>query len=537
MTGLRALARRVLGGAERLADRRLGAVVLFLCALALDGVRAIGWPLVNGRDLDEYLSYYAQLGLHDPPLPAFMVTHTPVTPILDGSALDLAGGALAQPLLALCFAVSVTAWAVVAHAFGPRVALAVAALLLVYPAYGLLFHELSSEAIFATAFALWCVLLVRAIGQPSSGRFAAVGAGIAALTLVRPGNQILVVLALYPLLLGGSARTRVTRGAALVLAAVIPLACWALVNGARYGEWTVARGAKGALFQHSLVVDRDIAAGNGPATRQLIRAVRQRLLTREPYRSYGLTLDDVLSSGSLRAADDIALTAYETWGWNGGPALLDRAGREAVRTHLGTYVSGVLRTVWLEASEPYYRTPRDERRSAAPSSAGTTSGTIPPRPSGAAVIPGGQNGWIARPDHGIRQVWTSPTSYRFEFASPQLEASYVRVQRRVAGLFAEMPTRRGNASLTARWNQLGRWFPRPVLWLALALVGLAVRRPARIPALLAPTAAGALVVLTTALVAPADVRYLLPMAPAVVLLAAGAFLGQRRRWRAAGAPT
>jgi hypothetical protein len=534
MTGLRALARRVLGAAERLADRRLGAVVLFLCALALYGLRSIGWPLINGRDLDEYLSYYAQLGLHAPPLPAFMVTHTPLTPIFDGSALDLAGGALAQPLLALCFAVSVTAWAVAAREFGPRVALAVAVLLLIYPAYGLLFHELSSEAVFATGFALWALLLVRAIELPTTGRFAAVGAGVAVLTLIRPGNQILVLVALYPLLLRGSARTRVTRAAALVLAAVIPLVCWALVNGARYGEWTVARGAKGALFQHSLVVDRDIEASNGPATRQLIGAVRRRLLTREPYRSYGLTVDDLLSSASLRAADDIAFTAYQVWGWNGGPAVLDRAGREAVRTHLGTYASGVLHSVWLEASEPYYRTPRhttDDAVSSTSPASSVTSGTIG-RPTADQPIPGGQNGWIARPDNAIRQVWTSPTAYHFEFASPRLERNYVSVQRRITELFAAMPTRGGNATLTARLNQLGRWFPRPIVFLLLAVVGLALRRPARASALLAPTLAGALVVLTTALVAPPDVRYLLPMAPALVQLAAGALLGHKRRWSA-----
>jgi len=531
MTGLRALARRALGATERLADRRLGAVLLFLCALALYGFRSISWPLINGRDLDEYLSYYAQLGLRHPPLPAFLVSHTPLTPIFDGVSLDLAGGALAQPLLALCFAVSVTAWAVVAHAFGPRVAIAVSVLLLLYPGYGLLFHELSSEAVFATAFALWSLLLVRAVALPTTGRFVAVGAGIAVLTLIRPGNQILVLLALYPLLLRGSARTRITRAAALVLATVIPLVCWALVNGARYGEWTVARGAKGALFQHALAVDRDVEAGNGPATRELLDAVRRRLLTREPYRSSGLTLDDLLQSGSLRAADDIAFTAYEVWGWNGGPALLDRAGREAVRSHPGTYTSGVLRTVWLESSEPYYRTPR-ERRAGARAPSDPTRGTIAPPSAGGDEIPGGQNGWIARPDHAIRQVWTSPTSYRFEFATPRLEASYVSVQRRVQGLFSEMPTRIGNTTLTARWNQLGRWFPRPVFWLVLALVGLAVRRPARVSALASPTLAGALVVLTTALVAPPDVRYLLPLAPAVVLLAAGALLGPRRRWNA-----
>jgi hypothetical protein len=534
MTGLRAFARRVLGGAERLADRRLGAVVLFLCALALYGLRSISWPLINGRDLDEYLSYYAQLGLHDPPLPAFMVTHTPLTPIFDGSALDLAGGALAQPLLALCFAVSVTAWAVVAHEFGPRAALFVSVLLLVYPAYGLLFHELSSEPLFATAFALWSLLLVRAIAVPTTGRFAAVGAGVAVLTLVRPGTQILVLTALYPLLLRGSARTRLTRGAALVGAALVPLACWAMVNGWRYGEWTVAKGAKGALFQHSMVVDRDVEAGNGPATRQVLAAVRRRLLTREPYRSSGLTLGDLLQSGSLRAADDIAFTAYETWGWNGGPAVLDRAGREAVRAHLGTYVRGVLHTIWLETSEPYYRTPKPAGRPAATPPArpaDPTRGAIAP-PSGDQSIPGGQNGWIARPDGAIRQVWTSPTTYHFEFASPGLEASYVRLERRVGELFAALPTRRGNTGLATRWNQLGRWFPRPVVWLVLGVIGLAIRRPARIAALVGPTLAGTLVVLTTALVAPPDVRYLLPLAPAAVLLAAGALVGPRRRWSA-----
>jgi hypothetical protein len=108
----------------------------------------------------------------------------------------------------------------------------------------------------------------------------------------------------------------------------------------------------------------------------------------------------------------------------------------------------------------------------------------------------------------------------------------VSVQRRVTGLFGALPTRRGDVALTTRWNQLGRWFPRPVVWLVLALAGLALRRPARITALAAPTLAGALIVLATALVAPPDVRYLLPMAPAVVLLAAGALLGPRRRWSA-----
>ena len=193
MTSVLALARRVLTALERLADRPLGAVVLFGCALAYRRPAvAIAWPLITGRDLDEYLSYYAQLRLHDPPLPAIMINHTPLTPLFDGSVLDVAGGRLAEPLLALCFAISITAWGVVAESFGSRRRWSLPSILLVYPAFGALFHELSSEAVFATTFALWSLLLVRAIAQPSIGRFATVGAGVAVLTLVRPGNQILV---------------------------------------------------------------------------------------------------------------------------------------------------------------------------------------------------------------------------------------------------------------------------------------------------------------------------------------------------------
>ena len=107
----------------------------------------------RGRDLDEYLYGYIQ----------FLDWH-PLAAVVDafshachadrrGPALDLGGGFFAEPLMAVLFAGSVVAWAAAARAFGARVALLVAAALLVYPAYGLMFHELSSEPVFAAAFA------------------------------------------------------------------------------------------------------------------------------------------------------------------------------------------------------------------------------------------------------------------------------------------------------------------------------------------------------------------------------------------------
>src|SRR5207244_2643723 len=134
---------RALAWLEQLASRPLGAVVLFALALAVYAVRAIGWPLIGGRDLDEYLYAYIQFLDWHPLLPWSMLFRTPVTPIVTGLVLDVAGGTFAEPFMAVLFAASVVAWTAAARAFGARVALLVAAALLVYPAYGLMFHELS----------------------------------------------------------------------------------------------------------------------------------------------------------------------------------------------------------------------------------------------------------------------------------------------------------------------------------------------------------------------------------------------------------
>jgi hypothetical protein len=47
-------------------------------ALGVNAVRAIGWPLVGGRDLDEYLYDYVQFLDWHPLLPWSMLFRTPV---------------------------------------------------------------------------------------------------------------------------------------------------------------------------------------------------------------------------------------------------------------------------------------------------------------------------------------------------------------------------------------------------------------------------------------------------------------------------
>ena len=528
--------RRILDALEGLASRPSGAALLFLAGLAVYALRAIGWPLTGGRDLDEYVYAYVQVLDADPVLPWSLLFRTPVTPLVAGLSLDALGGALAEPLMAVLFAGSVVSWSVAARNFGPWVAISVAAALLVYPAYGLLFHEVSSEPVFAAGFALFALLLVRAAFQPTAGRFALAGLGVALVALVRPGNAVLLLLGLFPLLLSGPARERVARTAAFALAASLPLVAWTAHNGVRYDEWTVARGGNAVIpFYRAFITDRIVAPENGEASRRLAGAVERHLLTREPYRSYGVTLDDVFTSGSFRIHEDMYLLSDQVFGWDSDYSALRDAGLEAVRASSGTYASGVAKTVWLQLSESLFRgvagSDEEESETQEPATVVVGEQTLP-RPSEGQPIPGGQVVWISRPDSAIQQVWTSPTEYTFEFADPGLSRQFDRIIQRRDELLGAFPDRSGNATLGLRLDQLSRWFPRPIMFIVAGLVGIALRRPRGSGAVVALALAALLVVLLNALGLFADRHFVLPVAPAFILLGLGALLGARAR----GAP-
>ena len=519
----------VLAWLERLASRPRGALVLFLAALAVYGIQTIAWPLKAGRDLDEYLYAYIQLFDRDVLLPWSMLFRTPLTPVVTGLSLDVFGGALSEPVAALLYACSIVAWSAAALVFGPRVALATAAALLVYPGYALMFHELASETVFAAAFALWALLLTRASVHPSLARFALVGLGIALLALARPGNAVLLVFALFPLTLRADWRTRVGWAAAVTAAAVLPLAAWAAHNGMRFDTYTLARGGNAIIpFYRAFITDRIVSPENGDASRRLADAVERQLLTREPYRSYGVTLDEVFESGSFRIHEDLYLLSDQAFGWDSDYEILREAGVEAVKANPGAYASGVLDTIWSQLWKPYYGAVSRGGRSPA-REAGTTvpGGPRLPEPTEGEPIPAGQVVWISRPDQAIRQVWTSPTEWHLEFDDPGDRARLAAIEEERDRLFGGFPDRDGNAALGRRLNQLSRWYPRPALWLLVGAIALGWRRPRGWLTLVSLAAAALLVVSLNALGLFADPRFVLPVAPAFVLFGIGALLGSR----------
>ena len=255
-------------------------LVLLGVALVVWILQSVAWPVVAGRDLGTYLRYYAQMWDWHAVFPQAMLGRTPVAPLVAGLTLEV-GGLAVEVLMALLFVGSVLSWMLAATAFGRRAAALVAAILLLYPGYGALFHQFSSDALSAAGIALWALAAVRVSLRPSALRFTLLAVGVVVLVLIRPGNQVLLVFGFTPLILGGAWRVRLARSAAFLGAAIALLAAWAGLNAARYDDFAVARGTNIALpFFRAFVEDRIVAPENGPASRRLARAVERRLLPR-----------------------------------------------------------------------------------------------------------------------------------------------------------------------------------------------------------------------------------------------------------------
>lgn len=511
---------------QRFADGRWAAPLLVGAALIVYGLVSVAQPLGPGRDLSRYLVVYAQL--FDPHVvyPYLLASRTPGAPLLAGALLET-GPVVAELAAAFLYALSILAWCAVARRVGAVSAIATAAALLLYPGYATLFHQLSSDSAFAAGFALVAWTLARAVEVPSATRALALGATVAALVLVRPVAQVLLVLALVPLLTGSSWGARLRGSSAFVLAAVVPLLIWAGHNAARAEDFTLARGGGATLpLFRAFVTDRIVEPGNGPASRELERAVAQNLLPHEPYRSYGIDLEQFFSSGSPRMHDDLISLSDRVWGWDDDYRQLERVGREAVLAHPRAYARGVARDFGRLLLWPLY----------APLPAGetTTAGRalvahhqLPVPTEGEPIPSARESSYITTPRRTIREVWTSPSEHHIVFSRPSDQARAAEIDRRVDELNGGFPDRRARFGAVEWLNSTSRWYPRPVVWLVLGLLAAVVRRPPGLAVPLVLAASAILVLLATSLAVYAVPEYSVPVTPAFVLLAGVALFGGR----------
>ena len=535
-------ARRWWGRATELAGTGQGAAILVAASLIVFVIQSLGWPTAPGRDLEAYLAVYVDFWHTDAVFPWEMLARVPVAPVVVGGLLDTGSAFLVEAVSALLFAGSILLYAKTALLFGRGPAVLVGAALVLYPGYGVVFHELASEIVFASGFSVWVAVVVRAALSPSVRWFAAAGVATALIALTRPANQVFLVVAVLPLLLPGSWRARVGRTAAFAGVAIALLGAWAATNLWRYDDLAVVRGGQASLpFFRVFIVDHTVRPENGPASRELAAAVERELLTKEPYRSYGIDLETFFARGSPREHEDLISLSDRLWGWDSDYAILGRAAREAVLQHPRTFARSVLGDFGKELWKPLFAgriAPTAAGSPPAPVESGSTAGVDQqelPEPTEGEPIPSEyQSAQLSTPDGSIREVWTSPTEHHVVFDDPAKRKRWIENDRRTGELYAAFPDHWWSPWLGLQMDRSSRLYPPPWLWLLAGVVGVAVRRPWRWWATVPPIAGALAMLLATVMAVWAEPAYAVPVAPAFILFAAVALLGDRND-RAVGA--
>jgi hypothetical protein len=513
-----------------LVPTRWGALALFALSLGVYALEALAWPVAVtfGRDSHEYLVYYLDFFHATPLFPQVMLAHTPIAPFVLGILFE-GGPRLVEAGLAVAYAASIVAYAAAAARFSTLSAVLTAGALLAWPSYGSLFHQVDSDGLFALGFALWVLVVVRTAQKPSTIGFALNGLVLAALVLVRPSSQLLFLFALFPLFLGFPWWTRLRWSGAFVVAAALPLILWAGINLARYDGFTLSRyGRANIPFWRVLMINHMVRPENGPASRELVAAIQRDLLNREPYRSYDIDLERFLGRPPWIAWWDLVALSDRTWGWSTDGRKLFSVAIEAIRRHPGTYAHGVGRTIWSFLDNRYLTYFDTNTAGSLTGTQGSDEVVVDGRRLPARIVaPAIGFTAASRPDGRVLADWRSITRPRIRFDDPALNerlASFTETLRRW-----EQPPREPSARVANWLNfELERRYPRRWLWLLIAVAALAIRRPKGVAPLITMTLLGLALTAFYALSFPAIPQFVLPVAPAFVLLAVVALTSRRR---------
>ncbi len=516
---------------ETFVPTRRATVLLFMVALVVFSIEALGWPMAKGRDTWDYLIYYLQLFDSEPPFSDLQVFRTPVTPLFVGGPLELGGIGLLEVVYGLLYALSIVAWSLTALTFGRVPALLTALLLLGYPAYATLYHQASSDAIFATGLALFALGLTRTLRQPSPWRFAGLGAGIAILVLIRPANQVLLPLVLTPLLLPDAWRKRLVWSAATAAAAVGLLGTWSLHNGVRYGDATVARGGRAWVpFLLVFTGNKTIAPENGPASLRLAGEIEREILAKQPHKRLGVPLDAYLQHGSNYETVRLIALSDRVHGRDENYDVLFDSAVEAIREHPGTYLRGVADGFWeflIQAPLREDVAPREQAAPETPPATFEADGVALPNPQAHVLVEGVPYGFVwCASDFFDSCTLDNPA---LVWADEARQTRYLEIVRQVREWDAELPSREGVDVVTEIVNRITPRFPRPPFWIALGLVGLVVRRPRDWRTLVTLWICAGLVLLIHAATQGVAPEFALPLYPVFIVTALGALAGERSR--------
>jgi len=445
-------------------------IVLGIITFATYWLQTLAWPLFLGRDAWTYLYYYLDFWSTTPVYHYVMVRRTPVAPFLFGNALTFGGVFFTEMLLAVfyCLAIGGIYW--LGNLFSRRIGWLVALLINFYPAYGQRFHAVETENPSALILILICILAFSAFNQPKSWKFGLLGLLTVIFCLTRPDHVAFIALAALPFLLPNTTlaeRTRLTL--VFVLISGTLLLAWSTYNYLRYDDFALSRGGQAHIpFQRAFEFSHTVAAENGPASADLIKVIETELLTKEPYKSYGIDSETFLASATERMFYDLPGLSDLHYGWDSDYNQLQKTGWEAVRAHplpfIWSYIKSAGVMFLLNSTQPASR--RESNEPLPPQL--STNGL--PIPTKGDVIPRTYYLYIFS-SPGAKSL-PDPNSIEFKILDPKIRAQTAAMETLLDHFRQMVPNRDGSEVSANVLNFLTTLFPPAIFWLVLSAVGL-----------------------------------------------------------------
>jgi hypothetical protein len=344
---------------------------------------------------------------------------------------------------------------------------------------------------------------------------------------------VLLPIALVAFLLPARWRCRLAWSAACLAASVAVLGAWAVHNGIRYDDATVARGGRAWVpFLRVFLADKTIAPENGESSRRLADLIEREVLADEPHASLGVTLDQYLANGSNYETVRLIALSDSKLGRDENYAVLFDSALEAIREHPETYARGVADTFWEFLMQRPLREDVAPRLQADPDPPDPTfevDGAVLPNPQAFVLVEGVPYGFVWCASDYIDSCTLREPS--LVWTDRERQERYREIVSQVRAWDAELPARSGEDWVTEILNRITPRFPRPPLWIAVGLVALVWRRPRDWRLIVALWAAAFAVLLVHAASQGVAPEFALPLYPIFVVTALGAVAGEPGRRR------
>ena len=260
---------------------------------------------------------------------------------------------------------------------------------------------------------------------------------------------------------------------------MLPLAGWAVHNGIRYDDATVARGGRAWVpFLKVWLDDRTVAPENGAQSRRLADLIERHVLTEEPFASLHVPLDAYLANGSNYETVRLIALSDRYLGRDDDYEAIFGSAIEAIKAHPRTYFSGVADVFWQFLMQAPIRegiAPRAQTEPAPPPATYTRDGVVLPNPAATVLVPAVPvrvrlvRVGLHRLVHARRPVG------RLEGREDAAALPGGRLAGARVGCRAAVPLR--PAWVTEILDRITPRFPRPPLWIAVGVVALLWRRP------------------------------------------------------------